>query len=279
MDITKVERNNFRSSLLKQIIIRVDYANLSDLTGFVTYIKRVESFAACFVDCRTLNLNKVDLNEPVSIADKKYFPINSMQTETIFRFLGSKIEPIQDASLDIGLNFFCINIVCNENYDCIDKYLELANLLIINLHEYDSFVRITRIGIRKIDGDDYTSLDDAYKIFKAIRFAHDDEFKSLPRMTSKYKGEEQFKTENGVLVNLNRCVEVMGANDFRFTLDIDTYFDKGDINQQIAMTKDQVERILSELLNETSFKIFKEFVSDEFLSAGVEKYKKVYGEN
>ena len=45
------------------------------------------------------------------------------------------------------------------------------------------------------------------------------------------------------------------------------------------MTKDQVERILSELLNETSFKIFKEFVSDEFLSAGVEKYKKVYGEN
>ena len=84
MDITKVERNNFRSSLLKQIIIRVDYANLSDLTGFVTYIKRVESFAACFVDCRTLNLNKVDLNEPVSIADKKYFPINSMQTETIF---------------------------------------------------------------------------------------------------------------------------------------------------------------------------------------------------
>lgn len=34
-----------------------------------------------------------------------------------------------------------------------------------------------------------------------------------------------------------------------------------------------------QLLNETSFKIFKEFVSDEFLSAGVEKYKKVYGEN
>ena len=98
-------------------------------------------------------------------------------------------------------------------------------------------------------------------------------------MTSKYKGEEQFKTENGVLVNLNRCVEVMRANDFRSTLDIDTYFDKGAINQQIAMTKDQVERILSELLNETSFKIFKEFVSDEFLSAGVENYKKVYGEN
>lgn len=279
MDITKVERNNFRSSLLKQIIIRVDYVNLSDLIGFITYIKRIESFAACFVDCRTLKLNKVDINEPVSIADKKYFPINSMQSETVFKFLGSKIEPIQDASLDIGLNFFCINIICNENYDCIDKYLELTKLLIIALQRFDSFVRITRIGIRKIDGDDYKSLDDAYKIFKAERFAHDDEFKCLPRMTSKYKGEEQFRTENGVLVNLNRCVEVMGTNDFRFTLDIDTYLDKRAIDQKIAMAKEQVEDSLGKLLNETSFKIFREFVSEEFLNDGIEKHKKAYGEN
>lgn len=279
MDITKVERTNFRSSLLKQIIIRTDYVNLSDLTGFVTYIKRNESFAACFVDCRTMNLNKVDLNEPVSIADKKYFPINSMQSETVFKFLGSKIEPIQDASLDVGLKFFCINIICNENYDCIDKYLELAKLLVIALQRFDSFVRITRIGIRKIDGDDYKSLDDAYKIFKAERFAHDDEFECLPRMTSKYKGEEHFRTENEVMVNLNRCVEVMGSNDFRFTLDIDTYLDKRTIDQQIAMTEEQVEYSLSKLLNETSFKIFREFVSEEFLNDGIEKYKKAYGEN
>lgn len=279
MDRTNVERDNFRSSLLKQIIIRVDYENLSDLTGFVTCIKRIESFAVCFSDCRPINLNKVDLNEPVSIADKKYFPINSMQTETVFKFMGSKIEPIQDASLDVGLNFFCINIICNEYYDCIDKYLELATLLIVTLQTFDSFVRISRIGVRKIDGDDYGSLDDAYRIFKAERFAHDDEFECLPRMTSKYKGEEHFKTENGALVNLNRCVEVMANNVFRFTLDIDTYLDKGVINQQIAMSKEQVEESLSKLLNETSFKIFREFVSDKFLNDGIEKYKELYGEN
>ena len=201
-----------------------------------------------------------------------------MQVEIVHRFFNSLIQPVQEVILDIGQNFMYLDIKCNSNYDCIDQYLDLMVFLMTSLQSHDKFVRFNRVAIRKIDGDDYASLDDAYDIFLSRRFAHDDEFAHLQRWTSKYVGEEQFKTENDVITNLKRCVEVMGDEEFRFSLDIDTYIDSRVYNFTNIVEASEIKYILYERLNKTSFSIFREFVTDGFLTDGVNNYKRMHGE-
>ena len=271
-----IERLSYRSSLLKHIIIRADYANLTDLTGLVNCLKKDEYFASSFKSSKIVNQNRLDIKSPFSLVEDKYLPVDNYHICSFYRFFNCIIEPIQDLTLDITTNSVCIDISCNKDYDCIDEYIKLMCFIVNKIQEFDSFVRFNRFGIRKVDGDDFQELDSAYKIFQSERFAHDEDFCYLKRQTSKYKGSESFITENKIRCILERSVEAFDKT-FRFCLDIDTYIDERIYDLDKILSEDETRKILSEDLNNTSFLIFREFVTEEFLNKGHEKYMEKYG--
>lgn len=276
MNRNEIERVSYRSSLLKQIIIRADYANLTDLAGLINCLKKEERFASSFKSSKIVNQNRLDIKSPFSLVEDKYLPIDNYHISSFYRFFNCLIEPMQDLTLDITTNSVCIDITCNRDYDCIDEYINLMCFIVNKIQKFDSFVRFNRFGIRKVDGDDFQELDSAYKVFQSDRFAHDKDFCCLRRTTSKYKGSESFITETNIRCNLERSVEAFDKT-FRFCLDIDTYIDERIYNLDKILSEDETRKILSEELNNTSFLIFREFVTEEFLNKGHEKYMEKYG--
>lgn len=276
MNRNEIERVSYRSSLLKQIIIRADYANLTDLAGLINCLKKEERFASSFKSSKIVNQNRLDIKGPFSLVEDKYLPIDNYHISSFYRFFNCLIEPIQDLTLDITTNSVCIDITCNRDYDCIDEYINLMCFIVNKIQKFDSFVRFNRFGIRKVDGDDFSDLESAYKIFQKERFAHDTEFHFLKRKTSKYKGSESFCTENKILCNLDRSVEGFDKK-FRFCLDIDTYIDDRIDNLDKILSEDEIMKILSVSLNNTSFIIFREFVTEDFLNKGYDNYMVKYG--
>lgn len=266
MERQKIEREHYRSSLLKRIIIRVDFCNLTDLAGFIGNLKKTDEFTSAFRSSKIVNMNEQ--------VENMSSPFESNFTTFDYRFFNCLVEPLQSVTLDITINSICIDISCNEKYDCIDDYIKLMCVVTKAMCAYDSFVRFQRFGIRKIDGDDYTTLDDAYSVFEAKRFAHDDDFQTLRRVTSKYVGTELFKTENDVLCNLSRSVEVLSKSKIRFSLDIDTFIDERIVDMESVKTYEEVFNLLADRLNKTSFKIFREFVTEDFLNNGVVNYER-----
>lgn len=70
--------------------------------------------------------------------------------------------------MDIGLTFVCITIECNENYKAINEYINFIALILTILKKYDSYIQFERLAIRKIDGKDFPSLEEAYKTFEVM---------------------------------------------------------------------------------------------------------------
>ena len=144
MSKTKFTRSNVSSDILKKVLIRVDYQGFSgvdDIDKFITSLKT----------------NWGGFFQKYAILQNKNFNINfgkegmtNFDTEIIrvHRFSDSRIGSSQ-ALMDITGNFAVIEVTCSSPYEGSDGYLDCMARYIKILKDYDRYVEITRIGIRK----------------------------------------------------------------------------------------------------------------------------------
>lgn len=259
-------RDNFRSSLLKQIIIRIDYSSLTDLNGFVMKLKSLGDFQSLFVGYRLIKTNNFNLQINSRSIEERFIPLELSETGNIHRFFDCKIEPVQNSFMDVTPTFICFTIECSESYETIDEYIKTMGYVIRKLKEYDSYVQITRVAIRKIDGKDFSSLEEANQTFEVMDALGKNVVDNIIPIKKSYTDSFVARDTN-IKVNFTRGLECLKQEDgtiIRCILDMDGYVDTSleDIKNE------NVESILKENINNELFKLFKASVTESFLSKG-----------
>ena len=143
---TKFTRENVSSSILKKVIIRVDYQGFSgvdDTDKFITNLKTVwGEYFQKYVITQNRNFNINFGKEGMTNFDTEIIRIH--------RFSDCRIGTSQ-ALMDITGKFASIDVTCISPYEGSDGYLDCMARYIKLLKDYDPFVELTRIGIRKFD--------------------------------------------------------------------------------------------------------------------------------
>ena len=119
-------RNNIRDKFMNLVIMRLDFAGITDSKELIkifdskfprTFKKRQEVYN------RELNVTfrDSDLRE---ISDSLSLPASVIQKEKLIRYSDMSGTGC-DVTLDISQYFLCMTIKCKNNYDGLDKYIEV----------------------------------------------------------------------------------------------------------------------------------------------------------
>lgn len=265
MDKTNFTRENFRSTLLKQIVVRIDYSEISNFEGLIQimapFLKELFGNRGKYT---TNNIN-VKIDEKALTGDS--LPIAVLPSNDVYRFSSCMIEPIQNVVLDVANTFTCLIIDCNDKYDRIDVYLELVSEVMSRIFDFDAYTNIVRVGIRKIDSKTFDDIDAAKRIFENVSESQID----IPNMCAFQYRVSSFivNNENGLQVNLSRTYTNTDDQQFQVDLDIDGYIG----NPKFLQTINSRELLSQKLrtINNLLFDIFKLNVTEAFLENGLIK--------
>lgn len=265
MSKVRFTRENFHSSLLKNIIIRIDYSEVSNLDGAVGNLNGMLN-AEYFENKQIHQANKVNMTLKKENIDEGMIPVSLSSVQKIHSYTNCKLPSNQKVKLDISSTFSCITIQCDEKYNGLDDYITLMSKVVSKIQEYDSFVQIGRVGIRKVDGDDFETLEQVKEVFPHIEENPDsqDNFKSCQRNKTYLLLNE----ENKMQVNLTQSMIMIGSG-YRIVLDMDGYWNE--VPDEL-MHGESYEEILIKILtkiNDSLFDLFKEYVSESFLEKGL----------
>lgn len=264
MSKTRFTRENFHSSLLKNVIIRVDYSEVSNLDGAVGDLNGLLN-ADYFENKHIQQANKVNMTLSKENIDEGTIPVSLSSIQKIHSYTSCKLEPKQKVQLDISSTFSCISIHCDDNYGGLDDYIALMSKVVSKIQEYDSFVQIGRVGIRKVDGDDFDTLEQVKEVFSRIDESADEQenFKSCQRNKTYLLLNE----EDDMQVNLTQSI-IMNGSGFRVILDMDGYWNEvPNVLLDGVSNEEGLKNILNKI-NENLFGLFKEYVSEAFLEKG-----------
>lgn len=257
MAITKdeIKRSDLIYSMLRQVIIRADFTSMLDIDKLVLLLSEQEWFEGTFNNYSRLQL--VDNGED-NLAERpcKY----------VRRFDDCNIEPEKNVIIDITEESLCMNIQCDEHYTIINKYLSLFIQTLAFIISNDNYVKLRRLAIRKIDAESFHSGEDAEKVFEyfdqRITDLDDDAFWQRTYTDNFIYGKRKVK------VNYTRNVRISPREEerFIFTIDIDTYIDS-EMIEIPRPSKEELEDIYFNRLNESAFELFKRGVTLEFLTS------------
>lgn len=249
LDKSNIERQPLKNNFLKRVIIRFDFTSIvnmqSVLDNIVAYLQSLKESFGSF-DQMTAPQEEIEKYGGLGNGD------NKEDRPFIYRFSDCQIEPKQDVTLDFARNYLCMDIRCNGQYYLIDSYLNIMKALASIIIDSDRFVRLERIGIRKIDGIDAIDPSDANNVFEY--FSQKLAWGDSDRMKARQYTDYMICDDLPAYVNYSRIVRVIpGENKLlRFTLDIDCYKDskileKRPDNNTIATYLDSMNKKLFDL--------------------------------
>ena len=145
----EIKRSDFKYNFLKKIIMRIDYTGILDLELEKTIILLKEMLQdSGFVNLKEEYINEVDfdLKDPEKIETQLVIPISELKKNKAFIFTTEN----NNMSLQVTRFFTFIDI----NLDGYVKFEELAKTfskVIEIIKENNKFIRVLRLGLRKIN--------------------------------------------------------------------------------------------------------------------------------
>lgn len=264
MAIETYTRKNIYSKMLKSVIIRCDYAEITNLKGFVDLIKPLlRPYFGMMLPIEhsqyefSLNAKKESLCSP---------PIATETRKNFYRFLNYIPSDI-DVKLDVSSEFICIDINCDKIYQGSEIFTDIFCKLVATLRKFDSYALINRIGIRKID---LQTLSDGEKIEDYFNENYivgakwnDGLYKNLSTMTDLF-------VDGDVAFNITQRIDRNGPEKReRLIYDVDSYITGECIEQCLpeteASTGEKLKVFLNDTMQEKMFKFFLNVVSESYL--------------
>lgn len=148
-----VESNLISSESLKRVIIRYDFTG-SSVASIQPWIEKIKSKELSFFDdyneaeCGSMT---IDMSHPEQVSIETGLGIRELTKGPLHVFQNGVIPGLKDnLVLEISHLFMVLTVNCN-NYQSSEPYRNLMDELMISLLEHDKFIRIRRIGIRKIN--------------------------------------------------------------------------------------------------------------------------------
>lgn len=267
----KIERKHLKRNIMKTVIFRIDYQGVTEVEDLVEPFK--EKFDGYFKSYITTFHNRVDLelNKIEEISELLAIPIKEIERQIIHRFsqnqFGSDL-----ATLDISKYFTTLSINCTE-YHLIDEYLKFFSELTDFFFSINSYLKIKRIGLRKIGGDIFFGLDEIFKSFEKKYFNFDFEETHFNATKNRYYDELRGDSKSPI-INYARSFETGKWTDvkelkekpaFQVILDIDAYYNI-ELLESLNFGKGMIFDLLQETNNTYLFELFKMSVTKEFLN-------------
>jgi uncharacterized protein (TIGR04255 family) len=266
----QIKRKTLKTNMMKNIIFRIDYQGIIDSEDIIKCFN--ERFKGLFKNFQTTFHSKVDfdLNNIEDISDTLSIPVKEIQKQEIYRFTNNTFGR-DNLILDISKYFTTLTVNCLE-YEGIDKYLKFFSSFIDFLFDNSAFLKIKRIGLRKIGGKIYLEHKDIYEDFEQKYFNFDFTDTIYSSIRNRYSDVLQFDDTNAI-INYVRSFETgiyqdnetkKTSNAFQVLLDIDGYYSEN-ILDIIGFKKGMAQKVLESTNNEHLFNIFKMSVTEKFL--------------
>lgn len=262
-DITKddIKRKHLTNSMLKRVIMRADYTPMLDLESTVSSMNKQDWFKGKF---ENYEKRLLEITRDEEIPKEK----DDLEGRTVKRFDHCTIAPEKNVTLDISSKFVTLLINCDEKYDKIDNYLDLFVKTLAFIKENDDYVKFTRLAIRKTDGMEFKSGEEADAVFEyfdqGIAEAKHDDLINRSYTDSFIYGKEKIN------VHYNRTLRIVNGR-FIFILDIDTFADAEQIGDNKRPTEAELKTFFAEKLNESSFELYKRGVKLDYLKSIMKK--------
>lgn len=255
-------RSNVKSSILKKIIIRVDFIGLTDLLGCVNRLKAIMD--GKFTKFSPINNNNynVNLNSPLN---NNLVNVN-LEKKTLYQFTDCKIGP-SNANFMLGPNFAYIEINSSDNYEGCNEYIWLMANVIDSIRKFDSFISIQRLGLRKVD---IARFKDDKELSKSVEKSIWETYKNSSACfpLKKVYSDLIFQRNVQTVFNIQRIVqeiEVDGSKEFQFVFDIDSYKNDNLINSDDLSTVERIEDMISKQMNEPIFNYFIDTFTEQYI--------------
>ena len=258
--MTKYTRDNIYSDMLKRVIVRCDFYEITDIERFIDNPDN-KSFLFNYFEKRIPIEQKhceIFLNSS-SEDNNGLFPVSKKTQKKVFHYEGFKLQKI-DAVLDISTDFFCLNINCKDDYRGSRIFTELMVGLIIRLKKSEPFTYFKRVGIRKIDIQILNNRNSISDFFN-------DKFLVGVSWKSPIKKESSTMTEiikkGAVSFNVIQRVDRTSDNRRRLIYDVDGYITKEYIEKSIKNNK--LMKCLDSEIQNAMFDLFISVTSEKFL--------------
>lgn len=258
-----IKREDLYYSMLRRVIIRADFTSMLNTGRIVDALNEQDWFKGAFNNYSRLRYTETPQPQETD-------PKEEWEPRFIRRFDDCNIGSERKITLDITNESVCMDIQCDEKYEKIDPYLDIVIKSLDLIISNDPYVKMRRLAIRKIDGDNFATSEEADKVFEyfdqRITNFEKDRFWQRTYTDNFIYG----KTE--VRANYSRTVKITPKEGelFVFILDIDTYLDSEDIKNE-RPSDGEFRDIFFGRLNEASFDLFKRGVKLEFLKSKLRK--------
>ena len=155
-----------RANMLRKVLIRIDYDGVTDINEWIKLFKENRELSSYFQKYTkgVQNQATISLSNMEEIAASRSIPLSTFQSEPLHRFSDAvfKEDGVQredNIVMDVTSLFLTFSIDC-VNYKNMDVYISFLNKYIKAFLENDKYIVIQRIGVRKLGGDVFKSLDD-----------------------------------------------------------------------------------------------------------------------
>lgn len=262
MSKDKYNRTNVHSDLLAKVIFRVDVAGLTDLTGYINRVKGLDLIKKSFNRILPLKSRSVSFVIDAQNSENSKFTQNS-EIDNGFRFLDCTIEEGSKAVLDIVNDSIVVSIDCSGAYSGSRHYTALISQLLEEMFEYDKFVSIRRLGIRKIDKKDFQKEEDIFDVFEGdINLFYRLRDNTLVKNRKYYDLLEK----NNIRYNYNQQFNrYINSDKIGVIIDLDAYIADEFFRMDELRDLKTLNTLLNENIQDEMFEIFKSCVTEEYL--------------
>lgn len=252
------------NDMLKRIIIRFDYTGVTSISKWIEEIKKDEAFKLVFSDYKVLTqkFSRLDVSNIREVANKGFIPLEEFVSEKLHTFRGKLDGKEENLSLEITSTSCSVDIQCNGHYDSLNPYLLFIEKYMDKFTSFDSYITLSRIGLRKIDAKSYDNKENISKDFDS-KFFFGEAIKIGEDERKEYK-DNLVDQQMGMKANILRAcrpVKENGKMRIQAILDADVY---EDLQTKDKINFSDIPQIL-EALNNYLFEIFKTVMSQDFL--------------
>lgn len=255
------------NDMLKRIIIRFDYTGVTSIDKWVETFKEKETCKRNFTAYtkQQKNTAQVRVSSFNDIETNGFIPVTGYSKEILHVFDGKLAEFSETINLQISSTSCSLDVHCNGDYKGAKPYLDLISAYMKDFLESDTYIKINRIGLRKIDAKIYSSKEEIVADFESNYFfgipIRDMNIESKEYKDNYVDVAKKLKTN---MSRIYRQIKSNSENMHQVIFDADSYIDL-EIDNELDRKSEEIPTMLNNL-NENLFEIFRDVVTEQFLS-------------
>lgn len=263
-----VSRQSISSESLKRVIIRYDFKGVTSIDAWIAEIKQ----KYCSKFFREYNIGEhgqatIDVQNLEEISERLSIPLSEVSRQPLHLFSGSTFNGLQDL-VQLEITRFSITLVVEcRNYVSIEPYLDFINTLVLSLLDTDAFIRIERIGIRKLDGFQFETWNDLVANLNSSIIGSLTDLIEDTALLRDYTDSwywKQFRSKINFKRKIRNVQLVSEDHVYQVVLDMDAYTDD-EIIQIPDIINEGFLKEETQRLNNALFEIFIKSITEQYI--------------